>query len=120
MKFSGVADFLLGSSGIHAGQALVKVGRSNDPTRRLSEINAGFPQRSMEKWTLANIQKFPDGKTAHLIEDQMKTEFDQLFCSQGGEFFTGDFKAMRSKFQNLCISNMPRILGAPGKAEGVK
>lgn len=120
MSFAGGADFLLGRSGDHVGQALVKVGRSNDPARRLSEINAGFPERSVSKWTLANSQKFPDGKTAHALEDLLKAQFDKAFRSQGGEFFTGDFQAMQRAFQSLCISGMPRILGAPGKAKGVK
>jgi hypothetical protein len=120
MVFSGGADFLLGRKGSHAGHAIVKVGRSNDPTRRLSEINAGFPERSVERWTLANTQKFTDGKRTHQIEKQMKAAFEKSFCSQGGEFFTGDLKTMQSKFQDLCIASMPRILGAPGKAKGVK
>lgn len=120
MLFAGGADFLLGRSGDHVGQALVKVGRSNDPVRRLSEINAGFPERSVSKWTLANSQKFPDGQTAHALEDRLKAQFDKSFRSQGGEFFTGDFKAMEWAFQSLCISAMPRILGAPGKAKGLK
>ena len=120
MLFAGGADFLLGRSGDHVGQALVKVGRSNDPVRRLSEINAGFPERSVSKWTLVNSQKFPDAQTAHALEDCLKAQFDKLFRSQGGEFFTGDFKAMEWAFQSLCISAMPRILGAPGKAKGLK
>lgn len=120
MKFSGGADFLLGRSRRDTAEALVKVGRSNNPSRRLSEINTGFPERSISKWTLPNIQKFPDGKTAHAVEDTLKAEFDKLFYSQGGEFFTGDFNAMQSKFQNLCVSAMPRILGAPGKAKGTR
>ena len=120
MRFAGGADFLLGRTGDHVGQALVKVGRSNDPIRRLSEINAGFPERSVFKWTLANSQKFPDGQTAHDLEDRLKAQFDKSFRTQGAEFFTGDFKAMQWDFQSLCISAMPRILGAPGKAKGVK
>lgn len=120
MKFSGGAKFLLGHAGYGEGQALVKVGRSNDPARRLTEINAGFPERSIEKWKLANTQSFPDGKIAHQVEDQIKAGFHESFVSQGGEFFTGDFETMQSRFQKFCISNMPHILGAPGKARGVK
>jgi len=120
MLFAGGAEVLLGRPGDHVGQALVKVGRSNDPIRRLSEINAGFPERSVFTWTLANTQKFLDGQTAHKLEDRLKAKFDQSFRSQGGEFFTGDFTKMQWAFQSLCISAMPRILGAPGKARGLK
>lgn len=120
MNFSGGAEFLLGRDRNDDGDALVKVGRSNDPTRRLTEINAGFPERSISKWALANTQKFSDGKSAHTVESRLKTEFDRAFCSQAGEFFTGNFSAMQTKFQNVCVAFMPRILGAPGKAKGVK
>lgn len=120
MMFTGGAEFLLGRSAVHADKALIKVGRSNDPIRRLSEINVGFPERSTERWKLANTQSFSDGKTAHQVEDQIKAGFRESFLSQGGEFFTGDLKTMQSRFQNFCISNMPHILGAPGKAKGVK
>ncbi|MVO18585.1 hypothetical protein GO984_22505 [Rhodobacteraceae bacterium CY05] len=120
MKFSGGAKFLLGHSGYSEGQALVKVGRSNDPARRLSEINTGFPERSTAKWSLVNTQKFPSGVTAHAVECDIKTAFGAAFNSEGGEFFSGDWDSMQNKFQNVCISSIPHILGAPGKAKGVK
>jgi hypothetical protein len=120
MAFAGGAEFLLGRTGSHVGHALVKVGRSNDPNRRLSEMNSGFPEKAISKWQLKNTQKFPDGATAHEIEAQLKHDFDKAFRSQGGEFFTGDFKAMEARFHSVCVAGMPRILGAPGKAQGVK
>ncbi|GAA6208434.1 hypothetical protein NBRC116601_17270 [Cognatishimia sp. WU-CL00825] len=120
MRFSGGASFLFGRTGYNDGQALVKVGRSNDPTRRLAEINNGFPQRSVERWALENFQKFPNGETAHRVETNIKSAFDAEFTSEGGEFFSGEWASMQNKFQNICISSMPHILGAPAKAKGVK
>ena len=119
MLFSGGSEVLLGRSGSHVGKALVKVGRSNDPRRRLGEVNSGFPKSSLHRWKLDRTQKFPDGKTPHELEDIVKREFDKEFVSQGGEFFTGDLERLRSRFQDICISRLPKILGAPGKAKGV-
>ncbi len=120
MRFSGGASFLLGRTSYDDGQALVKVGRSNDPIRRLSEINVGFPERSLENWGLANTQMFPNGDAAHTVEDRIKADFDRLFQSEGGEFFTGDFESIQTQFESVCIASLPHILGAPGKAKGVK
>ena len=120
MRFSGGASFLFGRTGYNDGQALVKVGRSNDPVRRLAEINIGFPERSTEKWILKNTQKFPNGETAHNVETDIKSAFDAELTSEGGEFFSCDWGPMQNKFQNACISSMPHILGAPAKAKDVK
>lgn len=120
MAFSGGAEFLLGKSGDHGGQALIKIGRSNDPTRRLDEINAGFPVNAVHQWRLIQQQTFADGATTHQLEDDLKALFASSFRSQGGEFFTGELNAIKDRFQQLCIASMPIIIGAPGKAKGVK
>lgn len=120
MILSAGAETLLGETGSHVGQALVKVGRSNNPRRRLEEINAGFPKPAMCRWNLLRTQSFPDANTAHDLEDKLKSYFDEKFQSQDGEFFTGDADAVETAFQGFCVANMSRILSAPGKAEGVR
>jgi hypothetical protein len=98
---------------------LVKVGRSNDPKRRLKEINSGFPEAAEVKWQLVHQQSFDDGETAHRFEDELKANFHKFFQSQSGEFFTGDRKAIVAQFQDFCIRNMPKIRGAKAKAKGI-
>lgn len=120
MKFSANAEVLLGKSGPHVGGALVKIGRSNDPARRLKEVNSGFPERAVLRWELTFNQSFEDGRTAHQYENELKKRFAQDFTSQAGEFYTGEWKAIERAFQSFCFSKMPAILAAAGRAKGVK
>ncbi|MFG6563581.1 hypothetical protein ACGYLI_05110 [Sulfitobacter sp. 1A13421] len=120
MKLSANADSLLGKTGPHVGDALVKIGRSNDPIRRLEEVNSGFPERAVCRWKLAYSQSFENGETAHNHECELKERFAREFTSQAGEFYTGGWSAMERAFQTFCCSKMPKILAAAGKAKGVK
>lgn len=120
MVLQGGSEALLGRAGPHVGEALVKVGRSNDPLRRLKEINSGFPDSALYRWKLVAKQMFPDGTTAHRLEDDLKNSFHKQFRSQGGEFYTGDERKIQQQFHIFCAKNMPAILGAPGKAAGVR
>ena len=120
MKLSANAEALLGKTGPHVGKALVKVGRSNDPNRRLKEVNGGFPVCAVCRWELKHNQPFEDGETAHSYETELKEHFAVKFTSQAGEFFTGEWSAMEQAFQTFCFSKMPKILAAAGKAKGVK
>ena len=113
------AERLLGPVGPHYGLNLAKVGRSNDPKRRLSEINGGFPDRSTCRWALISTQVFPDATMTHRYEIELKEFFSRRFTSQGGEFFTAPKKAIEDEFSRFCMARMPKILGAPGKARGV-
>lgn len=98
----------------------MKVGRSNDPNRRLKEVNGGFPVCAVCRWELKYNQPFEDGETAHSYETELKEHFAVKFTSQAGEFFTGEWSAMERAFQSFCFSKMPKILAAVGKAKGVK
>ena len=120
MMLTQNADLLLGRSGPHVGKALIKVGRSNDPARRLKEVNEGFPEQSIVRWKLISTQEFDDGRTAHDFETDLKAQFERQFHSQGNEFFTGETEALTRAFQLFCFSKMAKIVGAPGKAKGVK
>lgn len=118
MALSENAEVLLGKTGSHLGKALVKVGRSNDPKRRLKEINSGFPEVAFCRWKLLLIQPFENAKIAHDLEDKLKQQFAEAFASQGGEFYTGELSSMKRNFINFCTSHMPVIMAAPGKAKG--
>ncbi|MER9917914.1 MULTISPECIES: GIY-YIG nuclease family protein [unclassified Mesorhizobium] len=119
MMLEGGAEALLGRTGSHVGKALVKVGRSNDPKRRLKEVNGGFPENGTCRWKLVNSQAFPDVSTAHRHEDELKDLFKVRFSSQGGEFFTADKREIENEFMRFCVSKMPAIKSAPGKAKGI-
>ena len=120
MMLTAKAEALLGRAGPHVGKALVKIGRSNDPSRRLKEINGGFPNNAMCRWQLKYYQAFADGTTAHSHENELKDEFVKQFSSQGKEFFCGDGDATERAFQAFCASKIPKILAAAGRAKGVK
>lgn len=120
MMLSAKAEALLGKAGPHVGKSLVKVGRSNDPRRRLKEINGGFPERAVCRWELKYSEAFADGNTAHSCETELKNEFEKRFVSQGGEFYCGDGDALQNSFRFFCASKLPKILAAPGRARGIK
>jgi hypothetical protein len=120
MLLSTNAEALLGNIGPHVGKALAKVGRSNDPIRRLKEVNGGFPEEAVCRWELKYQQPFENGKTTHAFETELKSVFEKQFTSQGGEFFCGDRDTMERAFQSFCFSKIPKILAASGKAQGVK
>ena len=120
MMFSEPAAFVLGDLADHAGQMLVKVGRSNDPKRRLGELNSGFPETAVFGWKLVQTLKAPNAAAAHEWEDELKRNFAAKFSSQGGEFFTGRIIDIKSAFHEFCIRYTPRIRGAAGTAKGVR
>lgn len=120
MLFSEPAVYALGDQNKHAGQMLVKVGRSNDPKRRLGELNGGFPETAIFRWKLVQTLSAPDALTAHKWEDELKYNFAEQFCSQGGEFFTGKLTDIKSEFHDFCIRHTPKIRGAAGAAKGVR
>lgn len=119
MLLSGDADTILGTGSNNTGKALCKVGRSNKPKERLAQINVGFPPSATVKWQLARQQAFDSGATAHDLERKLKAKFSQIFQPQGGEFFVGDHAAILKAFHEFCVANMPKILGAAGRAKGI-
>jgi hypothetical protein len=119
MLLSANANALLGEKARHSEHALAKVGRSNDPTRRETELNCGFPETSAIRWKVVSRQAFADGATAHEHETALKRRFHERFQSEGGEFFTGCRDEIAKAFQDFCVEVMPRILGAAARAKGI-
>jgi hypothetical protein len=120
MRLEGGAEALLGKTGYHVGQTLVKVGRSNNPARRLEEINGGFPETAVIRWKLVAYQPFPDADAAHRNETELKELFNARFTSQGREFFTAPKKEAERAFDNFCASKRHKIIGAAAKAQGIR
>lgn len=103
LKFEGDTAALLGRHPRElVRKALVKVGYSNDPARRCSEVNAGIPPAASHRWTLwVQSADYPNGETAIAAEDTLKSEFDRSFESLGGEFFLGDEIALQVSFSSI-------------------
>ena len=116
MKFSGAVETLLGNKdSSYYGKKLFKVGRSNDPRRRLSELNWGFPKPSIVSWQLVSTHPYKDGQSAHDSETMLKNVFAAKFNSVGGEFFVGPEIDILNTFVQHCSSTSPVIKGAPAK-----
>jgi hypothetical protein len=100
MEFCGDLASLLGRRPFETrGKALIKVGYSNDTTRRRDELNCGFPRSSGWRWKLrVQSQPFSSAAEAKSAEDVLKSEFDRAAESQGGEFFLCDEKLIDSIF----------------------
>ncbi|MDJ0642242.1 MAG: GIY-YIG nuclease family protein [Erythrobacter sp.] len=117
MELEGLTDRLLAGNSTHS---IFKVGRSNAPKRREDELNSGFPPSALKRWRLIRSEKFTDADTAHDVEEELKTELDVEFRSEGGEFFSGRKREIESLFSRVCTQRMHAILGAEGKAFGTK
>ena len=80
----------------------LKVGVTNDPKRRLSELNAGLPPAAIGKWgPLMTSQPFPNKAGAEAVEALFKDQAAQKLASLGGEFFWGSQEAAESLFWTL-------------------
>ena len=103
MLWDADPSILLGGKPIdYVGKCLAKVGRTNDPKRRINEINSGFPPAAIVRWKAIQVSKrFPDTHLAHDAEIDLKAEFASRFKSLGGEFFLCDRKAVESAFGSV-------------------
>lgn len=64
----------------------VKLGMSNDPIRRLAELNFGFPPGSSIKWRLHRTRTFPSGQEAFAAEGEILEALRLARRWIGGEF----------------------------------
>ena len=86
----------------YTGTCVAKVGRTNDPKRRLCEVNSGFPPASVGRWRSVQVSKrFTDSNAAHDAETELKAEFASCFKSLGGEFFLCSSKTLESTFSAI-------------------
>lgn len=67
-------------------RTVIKVGRSNDPARRVIELNCGFPEEATARWELQRVQNFPTADDAHDAEQKLLTDLEAKGLSLGGEF----------------------------------
>lgn len=65
---------------------VVKVGRSNDVGRRLSELNSGFPTELVIRWTELFRRVYPSAMQAHEVEQRLLTRLHQQGFGLSKEF----------------------------------
>ncbi|MDA7426215.1 GIY-YIG nuclease family protein [Thalassococcus lentus] len=89
--FQGDSNALLGRKKSFSDKSVaLKVGVTNDPNRRLSELNAGLPPAAVGKWgPMMTSQPFPNKAEAEEVEALFKEQAAQTLESLGGEFFWG-------------------------------
>lgn len=68
------------------GGVVVKIGRSNCLSRRLSQLNFGFPPAFAFQWKIRNKQKFRSANDAHAAEQQLLLTVEHKGYSIGKEF----------------------------------
>lgn len=57
------------------GMKLAKIGMSNDPLRRLIEMNSGFPRGCILRWTLLRAREYRSGPAAYEAEGALLERF---------------------------------------------
>ena len=112
MEYSGDLPTFLGRKAFELqGTRLIKVGYSNDPNRRLVELNSGFPRSAVSRWKLRlKSRPFPDAATALLAEDRLKEAFIKAGTSQGGEFFLCNERLVDATFSEVAADTAFRII----------
>lgn len=105
-RFQGDIFALLGENAPRLDKsALIKIGVSNDQSRRIAELNAGFPPASIGKWKMELFsQPYESRRAAEAAEQAFKDKADKQLQSLGGEFFRGDWT-----FAQLIFAQIPGV-----------
>lgn len=103
VKYHGDTAAFLGRQPVGVRRkSLVKVGYTNDPERRLAELNAGIPPAAAKRWGhWLTPATYPTGEAAKTAEDALKAALVASSESLGGEFFLGDEIDLQLKFANV-------------------
>jgi hypothetical protein len=84
MKLNGPAEAVLPACGENL--IAVKVGMSNNPSRRVDELNCGFPPGSSVEWGLHHTRTYPSGREAFAAEGKLLEVLRLAGSWIGGEF----------------------------------
>jgi hypothetical protein len=100
LRLEGDAAYLLRRQKYEVGdKIIVKVGYSNDPTRRATEHNAGIPPAMNIGWKSEWVSRaFVSGQAAKDAEDRLKAHLARVGESLGGEFFLCSRANLQSAF----------------------
>jgi hypothetical protein len=69
-----------------SGSHLAKLGMSNSPKRRVTEMNVGFPAHFPFKWKLVRSVEYPSGQAAYEAEGKLLERCRREGKSDRGEF----------------------------------
>jgi hypothetical protein len=102
-RFEGDSHALVGKAKPFADKSVVvKIGVSNEPKRRIEELNSGIPPAAVGKWKMELVsQPYSDRKSAEMAEQQFKDRSVPKLESLGKEFFWGDWMAAMLLFSGL-------------------
>jgi hypothetical protein len=74
------------------GRLVIKIGISQSPTRRATELNVGFPPGASVKWVLDGTRSFHSGEEAFLAEGRLLERMRLNKNWIGGEFVVIDYE----------------------------
>ncbi|WP_142115882.1 hypothetical protein [Bosea sp. AK1] len=104
LRFHGPLESLFASGQIPEGSIVAKLGRSNDPMRRVSELSAGFPPGARLGWTIIATVEFPTGNAAHTAEQALLVSSELKGWTLGGEFVVAPEQTLLADLQALADS----------------
>lgn len=84
MRLEGPIEAMLPALGV--GLVAIKLGMSNDPNRRLAELNFGFPPGSSLEWLLHRTRTYPSRQAAFAAEGEILEALRLARRWIGGEF----------------------------------
>ena len=102
-RFEGDGFALLGETPRYGDKSvLLKIGVSNDPRRRVQELNSGIPPAAIGRWTIPMVSEpYGDRAAAEVAEKAFKDIAAKELRSLGGEFFIGKWDAAEIVFARI-------------------
>lgn len=95
------------------GKLIVKVGYSNDPTRRCAELNKALPPAMQVRWKSEFASRaFPSGQSAKDAEDGLKAHLALISESLGDEFYLCSQSDLQTAFTAATLSTAAFSLSA--------
>ena len=89
------------------GVVVIKVGRANDPGRRLKELNMGFPPGSALRWVLHHTVFHASTDQAHEHEDIWLEHLREKELWIGGEFPKLNSEQLKTANVSLSVRDVP-------------
>ena len=102
-RFVGDGFALLGETPRYGDKSvLLKIGVSNDPRRRVQELNSGIPPAAIGRWKIPIVSEpYGDRAAAEVAEKAFKDIAAKELRSLGGEFFIGKWDAAEIVFARI-------------------
>lgn len=93
-------------------KSIVKVGVSQNPDRRVEDLNKSLPGECAIKWKIvATSNLYPDWESGVSVENRLKIVFDRYFDSLGNEFFLANLDKACSEFRLVTHNESDALVG---------